>query len=335
MTAPTLLLLLPLFFLFFFFFLFFIVKIKLTARRGGGAEDSRLPPGSKGWPVLGETLQFLGASRRGKPESFIQERMAKYNSRVFRTSLLGENVAVVCGPPGNKFLFGNEGKLVEMWWPSSVRKLFGDQCLINMVGDEARRVRKMMMAFMGPDQALVQYYITAMEDVAHRHFTTQWEEQINIAMSKEPGESLQWEDIQKMRYSWSVVSEIIRIAPPIIGSFREALTDLTYEGYTIPKGWKLYWSAASTHKDPSLFSSPENFDVSRFEEAGTSPFSYVPFGGGPRMCLGKEYARLEILVFLHNLVKRFKWDLVILNEKIEYDPMPTPAKGLLIHLRPH
>ncbi|XP_057953084.1 beta-amyrin 28-monooxygenase-like isoform X3 [Malania oleifera] len=162
-----------------------------------------------------------------------------------------------------------------------------------------------------------------------------FKEQINIAMSKEPGESLQWEDIQKMRYSWSVVSEIIRIAPPIIGSFREALTDLTYEGYTIPKGWKLYWSAASTHKDPSLFSSPENFDVSRFEEAGTSPFSYVPFGGGPRMCLGKEYARLEILVFLHNLVKRFKWDLVILNEKIEYDPMPTPAKGLLIHLRPH
>ncbi|XP_057953085.1 beta-amyrin 28-monooxygenase-like [Malania oleifera] len=445
---------------------------------------SNLPPGSTGWPLLGETSAFLQAHRKGRPESFVQERMDKHNSRIFRTSLLGENIAVLCGPPGNKFLFGNENKLVALWWPSPIRKLFGCS-LISMVGDEAKRVRKMLMTFLGPE-ALARY-ITDMDNVTQHHFRTHWDgkrelkvypavkiytfelacrlfasvedpqdisrlaiqfnvflkglmeiplklpgtrfyragraannireklqtmiklrrvaleqkraspcqdllsymlvtpdengrflteveiiddiltllfaghdtsasaitmlvkylgelpqvyekvfkEQIDIAMSKETGASLQWEDIQKMRYSWNVVSEVMRLTPPVSGNFREALVDFTYEGYTIPKGWKLYWSASSTHKDPSLFPSAENFNASRFEEAGGTPFSYVPFGGGPRMCLGKEYARLEILVFLHNLVKRFKWDLLILDEKIEYDPMATPEKGLPIHLQPH
>lgn len=53
------------------------------------------------------------------------------------------------------------------------------------------------------------------------------------------------------------------------------------------------------------------------------------------MCLGKEFARVEILVFLHNLVDKFHWDLAIPNEKIKYGPVPVPAGGLPIHLRSH
>lgn len=60
-----------------------------------------------------------------------------------------------------------------------------------------------------------------------------------IASSKEPGEFLQWEDIQKMRYSWNVVCETIRLSPPVIGAFREAVADINYAGYDIPKGWKV------------------------------------------------------------------------------------------------
>lgn len=86
-----------------------------------------------------------------------------------------------------------------------------------------------------------------------------------------------------------------------------------------------------------MFANCSEFDPSRFEEAaaGSPPFSYVPFGGGPRMCLGKEFARLEILIFLHNVITRFKWKLVNAGEKIVYDPMPTPIKGLPILLQPH
>ncbi|KAF5943839.1 hypothetical protein HYC85_017916 [Camellia sinensis] len=94
-------------------------------------------------------------------------------------------------------------------------------------------------------------------------------------------------------------------------------------------------NANSTQKNSEFFFEPHKFDPSRFEGSGPVPYTYVPFGGGPRMCPGKEYARLEILVFMHNLVKRFKWEKVIPGEKIVFDPMPNLEKGLPICLFPH
>ncbi|KAK1411048.1 hypothetical protein QVD17_37592 [Tagetes erecta] len=160
-------------------------------------------------------------------------------------------------------------------------------------------------------------------------------EQLEISKAKEVGELLKWGDIQKMKCSWNVVSEVIRVNPPITGAFREALVDIDYAGYTIPKGWKIYWNAASTHRDNANFKNVTLFDPSRFEGSGPTPYTYVPFGGGPRMCLGKEFSRMEVLTFLHNIIINFKWNLLIPNEKIEYDPMATPVKGLPIRLHPH
>ncbi|RVW17243.1 Beta-amyrin 28-oxidase [Vitis vinifera] len=158
-----------------------------------------------------------------------------------------------------------------------------------------------------------------------------FKEQMEIAKSKAPGELLNWEDIPKMRYSWNVACEVMRLAPPVQGAFREAMNDFIFEGFSIPKGWK----HALDPPEPGVLPEPENFDPSRFEGKGPAPYTYVPFGGGPRMCPGKEYARLEVLVFMHNLVRRFKWEKLLPDEKIIVDPMPIPAKGLPIRLHHH
>ncbi|XP_057793086.1 beta-amyrin 6-beta-monooxygenase-like [Salvia miltiorrhiza] len=161
-------------------------------------------------------------------------------------------------------------------------------------------------------------------------------QQMAIAKSKGADELLKWEDVEKMKYSWNVARESMRLAPLALGSFRETTTKFTYAGFTIPKGCKAMWTVHSSHMNPDYFPEPEKFDPSRFEGSGPAPYTFIPFGGGPRICAVRNYAKLAILVFMHNLVTRFKFEKVIPEEKILFHRnSPIPAHGLPLHLHPH
>ncbi|KAK2977429.1 hypothetical protein RJ640_009554 [Escallonia rubra] len=254
------------------FSLFYIFR-KKTPR------DQRSPPGNTGWPFVGEALEFVASGRNGTPDKFVRERMDKFSPEVFKTSLAGETVAVFCGAAGNKFLFSNENKLVGAWWPPTFDRITNAKNSTSNVILQAKKLRRVLPEFLKPEA--LQKHVPIMDRVALQHLERDWS------------------DVQKMKYSRCVLNEALRLQPPSPGTFRQAIKDFTYAGFKIPKGWKAFWSVYSTHKDPDYFPNPEKFDPSRFEGNGPLPFSFVPFGGGPRMCPGSEYARVEVLIFMH------------------------------------
>ncbi|CAK9238648.1 unnamed protein product [Sphagnum jensenii] len=156
-------------------------------------------------------------------------------------------------------------------------------------------------------------------------------EQKKIAMEK-VGDLLCWDDTRKMKYTWQVIQESMRIQPILTFAPRETLKEIEYGGFTIPKGWKVAWSGPLSHSSPQFFPNPERFDPSRFEGIGPKPFTYVPFGGGPRMCPGSEFARTEMVVFIHHLVLNYEWSMIDPFEKMTMNPFPTFQKGLQLKI---
>ncbi|XVE53973.1 hypothetical protein DITRI_Ditri03aG0045300 [Diplodiscus trichospermus] len=107
------------------------------------------------------------------------------------------------------------------------------------------------------------------------------QEQEEIAKTKTSNELLTSDDLSKMKYTWRVAMETLRMNPPLLGSFRKVLKDFEYEGYTIPKGWQVIWAAWMTHMDERIFPDPSKFDPTRLEkQASAPPYCFVAFGGG-------------------------------------------------------
>ncbi|CAK9238620.1 unnamed protein product [Sphagnum jensenii] len=156
-------------------------------------------------------------------------------------------------------------------------------------------------------------------------------EQKKIAIEK-VGDLLCWDDTRKMKYTWQVIQETMHIQPIVTWATREAIKENEYGGFTIPKGWKLAWSAPRSHLSPQFFPNPERFDPSRFEGIGPQPFTYLPFGSRPRMCPGSEFARTEMLVFLHHLVLNYEWSMIDPHEQMTMNPFHTFQKGLKLRI---
>lgn len=112
------------------------------------------------------------------------------------------------------------------------------------------------------------------------------------------------------------------------------LTDVTVlQGYQIPKGWSVMYSIRDTHETAAVFQSPEMFDPDRFgpdrEESRSSRFSYVPFGGGVRSCVGKELAQIILKTLAVELIGTCKWTLATETfPKMQTVPIVHPVNGL-------
>ncbi|KAK1572524.1 hypothetical protein Q3G72_034098 [Acer saccharum] len=137
------------------------------------------------------------------------------------------------------------------------------------------------------------------------------------------------------KISSKVLEELMRLTPPVLGNFKCTSRDTSFVGFDIPKGMKVFWMAPGTHMDKNIFEDPENFDPSRFENSSKKPppYTYIPFGAGPRICPGAEFARIEILLIIHHLITNYQWTEMVPDEPITRDPMPYPARGLPVNIQ--
>ena len=147
--------------------------------------------------------------------------------------------------------------------------------------------------------------------------------------------------LKQMTYLEQVIKEVLRLVPPVVRSgARKVLEDCELGEYLIPKGWDIYYQIPETHQDRHIYTYPERFDPDRFSseraEDKQKRFSNIPFGGGIRECLGKEFARLEIKLFAALLVRDYAWDLVP-GQDLERTVLPfsRPRSGLKVHFSRH
>ncbi|XP_010519301.1 PREDICTED: abscisic acid 8'-hydroxylase 4 [Tarenaya hassleriana] len=138
---------------------------------------------------------------------------------------------------------------------------------------------------------------------------------------------LTWAQTRDMPLAHRVILESLRMASIISFTFREAVVDVEYKGYLIPKGWKVMPLFRNIHHNPEYFPNPEILDPSRFE-VHPKPSTFLPFGSGVHSCPGNELAKLQILIFLHHLVTKFRWEVVGAEDGIQYGPFPVPQQGL-------
>ena len=140
-----------------------------------------------------------------------------------------------------------------------------------------------------------------------------------------------------MTYLDRVLREVLRLIPPVGGGFRTVLEPCEFQGYQLPLGWIVSYGINNTHLDAIAYPEPDRFNPDRFDSQPGDDrgqvFGYVPFGGGLRECLGKEFARLEMKLFAAYLVRRYEWELLPQNLEQVVIPTPHPRDGLRVKFR--
>jgi cytochrome P450 len=137
-------------------------------------------------------------------------------------------------------------------------------------------------------------------------------------------------------YLARIIKEVLRLYPPawIIG--RETRKDVRLSGVVaIPAQTTVFLAPLLLHRRAEFFPEPERFDPDRWLAADPPPFSYVPFGGGARRCIGEEFALVEIAIVLTSLLSRFRFTLAA-DAQVKMAPLVTlrPAGPVMMRAVP-
>jgi cytochrome P450 len=145
------------------------------------------------------------------------------------------------------------------------------------------------------------------------------------------------DDFEELRYTRAVLTESMRLYPPAWGIGRMALRRFDAAGYSVEPGDIVLMSPFVVHRDPRWFPEPERFDPARWGEelsVARPKFSYFPFGGGARVCIGEHFAWMEGVLLLAALGQRWRLELEP-GHPVDYRALITlrPRYGMRMKVR--
>jgi cytochrome P450 len=143
--------------------------------------------------------------------------------------------------------------------------------------------------------------------------------------------------VASMPYTRMVIDETLRLYPPVFGLSRRVVKDDVIAGYAIPKGAQVLVSPYALHRHPDIWQHADSFDPEAHfgpQHTERSRFAYIPFGAGPRQCIGNALALLELQILLPVLASAFDFELA---DTTGTQPEPSmtlrPRGPVLMHLR--
>jgi cytochrome P450 len=144
-----------------------------------------------------------------------------------------------------------------------------------------------------------------------------------------------YEDLHQLTYTVQVLSEVMRMYPPVWHFGRVNLKEDELAGHKIPAGSSVRISPIIIHRNPKYWENPDKFDPERFAKGKKiAPNTYIPFGSGPRLCAGRNFAMMEMTLILAEVVRKFKFKSA--NKDIKMTPMVTlrTSEDVLLNLEP-
>ncbi len=132
------------------------------------------------------------------------------------------------------------------------------------------------------------------------------------------GKTIDYETANKLTYTKMVFQEALRLQSPLIGFNRVCEKEDQIAGFTIPAGTPMLLGYRAADRNPKYWDNPEAFEPERFREkrwGQDEQYAYLPFGGGPRVCIGMNFAYLEAMVTLAVLLPKYRLTLMSGRER--------------------
>jgi cytochrome P450 len=139
-------------------------------------------------------------------------------------------------------------------------------------------------------------------------------------------------DLKRLPYTEMIIKESMRLYPPAYSISRETLADTTVNGYDVPKGSIMNIYIRGLHRNPASWNDAAAFKPERFSaenEPNIPRYAYLPFGGGPRVCIGNHFAMMEAQLILVTIAQQFRLRMTP-GQTVAMKPMITlnPKDGL-------